>query len=127
MDTPDDAKSGSRAVGAEVEMSDALRSIGIADDGIEEPHIEIACNFGLPAGVREIVKNSGNLERPIFAAAVLGSELKALQNGTIALEVEGKLEFSVHRRSSFSRQFAVENQIRGGGGDAVAFGVIASV
>ena len=53
-----DSKRGRPATGGEVEMGDALGRIRIADDRIEEPHVEIACGFGLPARVVEIVQNS---------------------------------------------------------------------
>ena len=126
VDAAGNAKSGSRAVGGEIEMSDALGRVGIAEDRVEQTHIQIADGFALPAGMREIVKDTGNIERAVWpvicGSAAVGRELKTVQGGAIALEVEVELQLAVHGRSLFSRQFAGENEVGGGGMDAIALG-----
>ena len=56
MDAAGNLKGRRNSVGGEIEMSDAVGRIGVADDGVEEPHVEIACDLGLPVRVSEIVK-----------------------------------------------------------------------
>ena len=126
MDAAGNVKGGRNAVGGEIEMSDALGRVGVAGDGIEEPHVEIACNFALPAGVCEIVQDSGNLERSVLGSTAVGRELKVVHGDAIALEVEVELQLAMHGRSLLSRQFAGEHEVSGGGIDAVAFGAITS-
>ena len=89
VDAAANVKGRRNAVGGEIEMRDALGRVGIAKDWVEQTHIQIADGFALPAGVGEIVQNSGNLERAVLRVAAVGRELKAVQDGAIAFEVEG--------------------------------------
>src|ERR1700691_3590591 len=100
-------------------MSVALGGVGVAGDGVEEPHVEIAIDFGLPVRVSEVIENTFDLKRTVFGSqfgsGAVRRELKAAQRNAIRLQVEGKLDLSVHGRSLLSRRLASENNILGGG------------
>ncbi len=120
VDTAGDLKSWHVAACGEMEMSDAFGRVGVAGDGIQEPHIEISVDFRLPARMTEIIECSRDLQYVVLAATAVRRELQAAQPGAIALEIEGELKLSLHRRNLFSWQLASENKILGGGVDAIA-------
>ena len=50
------AKSSILPRGAEIQVSDPIRSKGVSKHRVEQPHIKIAQDFGLPARMRKILQ-----------------------------------------------------------------------
>jgi len=119
MDVAGNLKSGHSAASGEMEMSDALGRISVPGNWIEEPHVEVAIEIRLPARMGEIIKRSRDLKHAVLLPATVRCELKAVQSNAIALEYERELKLPVYGRSLLSRQLASEDEIFGGGIDAI--------
>ena len=79
VDGAGNLKCGHNAARGEMETSDAVRRVGVAGNGIEEPHVEIAIDFRLPARMGEVIQRSRDLKHAILLPEAVCRELKAAQ------------------------------------------------
>ena len=83
-------------------MRDALRRERITGERLEQPHVQLAAGFHLPAGARKICKLSADLKRMGRAVAAARLQPQLPQRSGGAHQVERGIHAAVHRRIGFA-------------------------
>ena len=113
------------AVGAEfsrlaragqVEMRYACWSKGIAEDRVQELHIQIARSRGLPAGMGKVVECAGDLHGMVLGSMGRGGDSQGTEIGRCSRQVQRGLEVPLDRPRRAPRKV----QIGGSGLDVVS-------
>ena len=111
-----DAKlSGSTGAG-QLQPSNALWRGGIAGDGFNQPHVQLAPGFALPAGMGKVIEHPGDFQSMIRSGGGYGCDPQGTEVDPIAHQIERGLHRPMHRRRHSARQI----QIGGSGLDAIA-------
>src|SRR5580658_6724328 len=107
------------ACGRELEMRDTLRRVRIAEYRIEETHVEIAGDFGLPVRMIEVVELAGDVEGVTLIAFAMRYEVEAAEDDPRALKIDGRFQISFNGQWLLARNSAREVELSGLRLDAV--------
>ncbi len=116
-----DTKLSSCARRIQIEVSDAFRSFGIAEDGIKQLEVEVACRLRLPMRLAEVLEGAGHLDGVVAGAGKPGGDAQRAQIGRVAGQIQRGLNGAWGR----SRLGARQGECRGSGLDVVALGPLA--
>ena len=77
-------------------MGDAFRSEWIPEDRVEQLHVQVALDLGLPVRMGEVLERSGSFEGVAGGVAGLSREAQGTKKHGRAREIEGGLKVAVY-------------------------------
>ena len=105
--------------GFEVEAGNALRRISVAEDRIEQAHIQLALHLALPAGMGKVIERASDFKSMTLRRRGPGGDPQRTYVDCCAGEVGRGLKIAVHGRMRVSLAAPRDIQVHGAGFDVV--------
>ena len=122
MDGPIGAEFPGMAFAVEIEVGYAFRGEGIAEDGVQQPHIQVARCFGLPTGMGKVLEGTGYLQGLVACCAALRSPPFGCDSQRTQISSRaGQVDRGLHKGVRGLRFGARQVQIGGACLDAIDF------